>query len=72
MGKEQFSLDDKPFIEPNKLIKIMAWCASGDEAKALSADGQVKVDVEVELRKRCKIRQGQVIEFEANSAEVTA
>lgn len=71
MNKEQFSLDGHPFIELNNLIKILGWCSSGGEAKACIADGQVKVDGEVELRKRCKIRQGQVVEFAAGTVEVT-
>ena len=70
METEQFSLDGKPFIELYKLIKILGWCSSGGEAKTLIADGYVKVDGEVELRKRCKIRQGHVVEFEAGSVVV--
>jgi len=71
MDKQQFSLDGHPFIELNRLIKFLGWCNSGGEAKALIADAQVKVDGEVELRKRCKIRPGQVVEYEANSVVVT-
>jgi ribosome-associated protein len=32
-------------------------------AKTAIAEGLVKVDGNVELRKRCKIRKGQVVEF---------
>ena len=72
MDKDQFSLEGRPFIELNNLLKMLAWCASGGEAKALIADGHVKVDGEVELRKRCKIREGQVVEFEGRSVVVKA
>ncbi|MFC1747623.1 RNA-binding S4 domain-containing protein [Pseudomonadota bacterium] len=71
MNKDQFSLDGHPFIELNNLIKILGWANSGGEAKARIADGYVKVDGVVELRKRCKIRQGQVVECEMGSAVVT-
>ena len=71
MKKEQFSLDSHPFIELNKLLKILGWCASGGEAKTLIAGGNVKVGGEVELRTRCKIRQGQVVKVGGDSVEVT-
>jgi len=72
MNKEQFSLDGHPFIELNKLLKILGWCASGGEAKTMVIDGNIKVDGKEELRIRCKIREGQVVEIEGNSVEVTA
>ncbi len=72
MSKEQFSLNGHPFIELNKLLKILGWCASGGEAKTLIAAGGVKVGGEVESRIRCKIRAGQLVEVGADSVEVTA
>ncbi len=72
MNKKQFSLDGHPFIELNKLLKILGLCASGGEAKTLIAAGRIKLDGEVELRIRCKIRQGQVVEIGEGSVEVTA
>ncbi len=54
------------FIELNKLLKITGLCASGGMAKAVIAEGRVKVDGKAELRKRCKIRAGQVVEFEGH------
>lgn len=71
MNKEQFSLGGHPFIELNKLLKILSWCSSGGEAKAMIVGGGVKVGGEVESRIRCKIREGQVIEVEGHSVEVT-
>jgi len=63
---EDFELEGREFIELNKLLKVTGLCESGGRAKTLIADGQVKVDGEVELRKRCKIKRGQKIEFEGN------
>jgi ribosome-associated protein len=60
---EEFKLEGHEFIELNHLLKVMGLCTSGGVAKALIAEGRVKVDGNVELRKRCKIRSGQVVEF---------
>jgi ribosome-associated protein len=60
---EEFELEGHEFIELNHLLKVMGLCTSGGVAKALIAEGRVKVDGNVELRKRCKIRSGQVVEF---------
>jgi len=61
---DEFELEGREFIELNNLLKITGMCDSGGRAKLVIAEGQVKVDNNVELRKRCKIRTGQVVEFE--------
>jgi ribosome-associated protein len=61
---EDFELEGREFIELNNLLKVTGLCESGGRAKSLIADGQVKVDGKVELRKRCKLREGQQIEFD--------
>ncbi|MDQ3261914.1 MAG: RNA-binding S4 domain-containing protein [Pseudomonadota bacterium] len=60
MQEHEFSLT-KEFIELNQLLKLSGLCASGGAGKALVAAGAVSVDGEVELRKTCKIRAGQII-----------
>ncbi len=60
---EEFNLQGHEFIELNHLLKVMGLCSSGGEAKAVIAEGRVKVDGMVELRKRCKVRSGQSVEF---------
>ncbi|MBE0599299.1 MAG: RNA-binding S4 domain-containing protein [Desulfuromonadales bacterium] len=67
---EEFELRDTEFIELNDLLKVTGLCPSGGVAKAVIAEGLVKVDGEVELRKRCKIRQGQHVEFEGQEITV--
>jgi len=67
---EIFELEGQEFIELNNLLKITGLCESGGRAKVLIADGQVKVDGEIELRKRCKIRTGQLVEFEGQQVSV--
>lgn len=58
-----FDLESHEFIELHNLLKITGLCHSGAMAKHLIADGLVKVDGKVELRKRCKIRHGQKVQF---------
>ncbi|MBA4371977.1 MAG: RNA-binding protein [Thermodesulfovibrio sp.] len=61
---EEFRLEQHEFIELHSLLKVMQLCNSGGQAKMAVADGAVLVDGAVELRKRCKIRKGQVVEFD--------
>ena len=48
-------------VELYKILKFESVVASGGEAKALIAAGEVMVNGEVELRKRCKMKSGDVI-----------
>ncbi|MGD9659832.1 MAG: ribosome-associated protein YbcJ [Porticoccaceae bacterium] len=65
-----FSLEGRPFIALNNLLKIEGMAESGASAKQAVADGMVKVNGEVELRKRCKITAGQVVEFRGQKVAV--
>jgi len=69
---EEFSLEGREFIELNNLLKIKGLCASGGMAKVVIAEGLVTVDGKVEMRKRCKIRPGQVVEFDGHKIIVQA
>lgn len=51
------------FIPLCDLMKVTDLTESGGEAKHHIADGKVLVDGIVETRKRCKIRQNQIVEF---------
>ena len=59
----EFDLAGHDYIELHSLLKVTGLCESGGIAKLLVADGLVKVDGEIELRKRCKIRTGQIVEL---------
>jgi len=50
-----------PYIEVNHLLKVTGVSDSGGAAKAMVADGMVRVDGAVETRKTAKIRAGQVV-----------
>ena len=61
------------FIELNQLLKLCGLAESGGAGGALVSEGNVHVDGQVELRKRCKIRPGQVVECgDARIAVLTA
>lgn len=67
---KEFKLEGGDFIALCDLMKASDLTDSGGVAKHLIAEGQVKVDGAVELRKRCKIRQGQTIEFQGKQVKV--
>lgn len=60
---ENFDLNGRPFIELCDLLKLTGSCSSGGSAKLVIAAGEVRVDGQVELRKRGKIRSGQTVEY---------
>jgi ribosome-associated protein len=69
-NSDQFYLEDNNAIELHDLLKVMVLCNSGGMAKTAIAAGDVKVDGQVELRKRCKIRSGQYVEFQGRRINV--
>ena len=58
------------YIELNQLLKLAGICDSGGQGKQMVAEGRVRVDGQVELRKTAKIRAGQVVECEGQSVRV--
>ena len=67
-----FALEGHEFIELHNLLKITGLCHSGAMAKHVIADGLVRVDSQTELRKRCKIRPGQQVQFNEQTIIVKA
>ena len=68
---QEFQLIGEEFIALCDLLKKVRFCDNGAVAKHLIADGLVKVDGAVELRKRAKMRKGQVVEFDGKTVKVT-
>jgi ribosome-associated protein len=66
----EITLNDKPHIDLCDLLKVAGFCATGGIGKHLVAAGEVKVDGQVELRKRAKIRSGQIVEYQGQKAKV--
>ena len=60
------------YVELNQLLKLAGVCSSGGAGKQLVAEGRVRVDGAVELRKTCKVRAGQLVECEGSVIRVVA
>lgn len=58
----KFKIGDAEYIELIKLLKATNICGSGGEAKYLVSEGEVKLNGELESRKRAKLRIGDKIE----------
>jgi len=65
-----FELKDE-MIELHRLLKTTGLCDSGGMAKLLINEGLVRVDGQVELRKRRKIRRGQTVDFDDQTIVVS-
>ena len=66
-----FQLKDE-YIELCKLLKVVNLVMSGGEGKEVVAQELVTVDGQLETRKRCKIRPGQIVEFDGHRIEIEA
>ena len=58
------------YIELNKLLKASGLCETGGRAKIEIENGLVSVDGTVEYRKRCKLRNGQTVEYGGHTIKV--
>ena len=58
------------YIELNKLLKASGLCGTGGMAKMEIENELVSVDGTVEYRKRCKIRNGQTVEYGGQTIKV--
>ena len=65
-----FNLDGHEYIELHNLLKLTGLCSSGGMAKLAVAQGEVLVDGQVELRKRCKLRPGQMVSYAGQQIRV--
>lgn len=68
---KEFKLDGHEYIELKNLLKLVGLCETGGQAMIVIAEGLVRVDGKVELRKRCKIKAGQHIVYEGDDISVT-
>ncbi|MCF8357514.1 MAG: RNA-binding S4 domain-containing protein [Prolixibacteraceae bacterium] len=62
MKTEEFALKSD-YIELIKLLKLLRIAESGGHAKQLVEGKQVLVNGMTELRKRAKLRQGDIVEI---------
>ena len=59
----QLSVGDAP-INLTQVLKLAGWVLNGGEAKALIAEGMVRVNGEIEYRKRRKMIKGDEVRLE--------
>lgn len=60
---ERLNVGDRE-INLTQVLKLAGWVLSGGEAKLLIAEGRVRVNGQVELRKRRKMAVGDVVELD--------
>jgi ribosome-associated protein len=60
---ERLSVGDRP-INLTQVLKLAGLVLNGGEGKALIAEGLIRVNGEVELRKRRKMAVGDVVRIE--------
>ena len=58
-------------VELYKILKFEGLASTGGEAKIMIDQGLVKVNGQVELRRRNKIKSGDVIEFNHQTYHIT-
>jgi ribosome-associated protein len=66
-----FRLEGREYIELNDLLKLTGLFDSGGMAKTAITEGMVTVDGKPELRRRCKVRSGQVVGYGDRTINVT-
>jgi ribosome-associated protein len=66
---EPLNVGDRP-INLTQVLKLAGWVAHGGEAKALIAEGMVRVNGEVELRKRKQMALGDTVQLEGGPSLV--
>lgn len=57
-------------IELYKILKLEGLVPSGAEAKLAIADGLVEVNGKIELRKRNKIKAGDIVHFDDHTISI--
>ena len=68
----KFNLNGAEYIELIKLLKLLRIAESGGHAKMMVEDGEVKLNGQVEFRKRAKLRVGDVVETAGKRISIEA
>ena len=68
---ERLQLRDE-FIKLGQALKAAGICDSGVDAKFAIQEGHVKVNGEVELRRGKKLYNGDMIEYQGQTIQITA
>lgn len=67
---ETFKLNGQEYIQLNQLLKHLGWVDTGGEANLRIDAGEVKVNGEVEYRRRNKLKAGYLVEFGKKKIQV--
>ena len=67
-----FNLNGAEYIELIKLLKLLHIAESGGHAKIMVEDGEVRLNGEVEFRKRAKLRVGDIVEASGKKITIQA
>lgn len=67
-----FNLNGAEYIELIKLLKLLRFAESGGHAKIMVEEGEVKLNGEVEYRKRAKLRPGDLVETSGKQITIEA
>ena len=68
----KFNLNGAEYIELIKLLKLLHIAESGGHAKIMVEEGEVKLNGQVESRKRAKLRVGDVVETAGKKISIEA
>ncbi len=66
----EFQLENNEYIELNRLLKFQNMAESGGQANMFISEGEVIVNGEVETRKRKKLRENDVVEFNGETIKI--
>lgn len=61
---------NREYIELNSLLKLQQVAQSGGHANLIIDEGQVKVNGQIEKRRRCKLRAGDRVEVNGQTIEI--
>ena len=65
----KFKLTDE-YIQLIQLLKTLGLVGTGGEAKIMVEQGEVKLNGEVEFRKRAKLRKGDKVEYNGDTITI--
>lgn len=65
----EFKLTDE-YIQLIQLLKTLGLVGTGGEAKIMVEQGEVKLNGEVEFRKRAKLRKGDKVEYKGDTITI--
>jgi ribosome-associated protein len=68
---QTFEINDKGFIELNKLLKVLNLVGTGGEAHIRIDAGEVKVNGTIETQRRKKLRPGDLVLFKKETIQIS-